>query len=265
MKSGKIHRKTSLKRKIFQYLLLTTLFSVILLGSFWIVSEVKNFQKEVQVLKNIYSENKKLEIKTKILEIKDWIYWIRIHPPESLPKMIPGNTTEPLRSSEYFEKLLQDYCLDSVSRVRYAEDEYVFNNTLDGKALISNGEINQPPVDIFRSGDTSWINIFRVEQLAESRSGGLYYSYSFKKISTEITLQKTSYFSYLPDWKWIIGTGFYEDDFNSIIDIKKKVLFDKLQKNLLNIAPLLLLSLLLSYLIVLFFSKRLVNNLNLFE
>lgn len=265
MKSGKVHRKISLRRKIFQYLLLAALFSLILVGAFWIKSEVKDFNEEVQVLKKTYSENRRLEIKTKILEIKDWIYWVRSHPPESVAGIIPGSAMGSSVGSEDFERRLQEYCLDSVRRVRYAEDEYVFVNTLDGKALISNGNINQPPIDIFRSGDTAWINIFRVEQLAESQSGGLYYTYSFKKISAQITSPKTSYFSYLPEWAWIIGTGFYEDDFNSILDLKKKALRDKLKKNLLNVAPFLILSLLLSYLMVLYFSKRLADNFDLFK
>jgi PAS domain S-box-containing protein len=265
MNSGKVHRKISLRRKIFQYLLLTTLFSLMLLASFWIEREVKSFKKEVQVLKNSFSETKKLEIKTKILEIKDWIYWIQQHPPESVAKKFHSDTTTLLKSSGYYKELLQNYCLDSLSRVRYAENEYIFINTHDGKALISNGKINQPPVDIFRTVDTSWINIFKVEQLAESRSGGYFYTYPFKKISDNNTSEKTSFFSYLPEWKWIIGTGYYEDDFNTIIDLKRKALFHKLQENLLIFTPFLLFSILLSYLIVLFFSKRLTTNFNLFK
>lgn len=262
---GKVHRKISLRRKIFQYLLFITFFSLILLGSFWIESEIKNFRKEVQILKTSFSETKKLEIKSKILETKDWIYWIRNHPPESIIKKTGGDTTDLFRSSDYFNKLLQDYCLDSISRIRYAEDEYVFINTLDGKALISNGKINQPPVDIFTSGDTSWIKIFRIEQLAESHSAGLFHNYAFKKISEEKISEKTSFFSYLPEWRWIIGTGYYEDDFNSVIDLKRKALVLKLKENLLNFTPFFLFSVLLSYLIVLFFSKRLANNFNLFK
>ncbi len=264
MQSEDIKRKISLKRKIFQYLLFTTFFSLILLGSFWIESEVRAFKKEVQVLKKTFSETKKQEIKTNILELKDWISWIQIHPPESITRTF-SDSIDLFRSSEYLNKLLQEYCLDSLSKIRYSEDEYVFINTLDGKALISNGKINHPPVDIFKSGDTAWINIFRVEQLAESQAGGLFYTYPFKKISEQKTSEKTSLFSYLPQWKWIIGLGYYEDDFNSIIDLKRKALFQKLKVTLLNFAPFFLLSILLSYLIVLLFSKRLANNFNLFK
>jgi PAS domain S-box-containing protein len=69
----------------------------------------------------------------------------------------------------------------------------------------------------------------------------------------------------LPEWEWIIGTGYYEDDFNSVIDLKKKAQVLKLKENLLNFAPFFLLSILLSYLIVLLFSKRLSRNFNLFK
>ena len=265
MNSKKVNRKISLRRKIFQYLLFTTLFSLILLGYLWIESEILNFKKEVQELRNTYSETKKIEIRNKILEIKDWLNWIRIHPPESVLKMIHADTTEMFNRQEYTKKLLQDYCLDSLSKVRYAKDDYIFINTLDGKALISDGKSNIPPVDIFKSGDTSWINIFRVEQLAKNYAGGLFHTYSFKKISEQKTVSKTSIFSYLPEWEWIIGTGFYEDDLNSIIDLKRKALYDKLKRKVLSVAPLLLLTILLTYLIVLFFYRRLANNFKLFE
>jgi PAS domain S-box-containing protein len=265
MNSGKVHRKISLRRKIFQYLLFTTFFSLTLLGSFWIESEVKNFNKEILVLKNTYSENQKLEIKTKILEIKDWIYWIRSHPPESVTRIIPGFTNDLFRNSDHFNKLLQEYCLDSLSRIRFTKDEYIFINSLEGKALVSNGKYNIPPVNILTSGDTAWIRIFKIEQLAAIKEQGFFYTYSFKKISALTTSLKTSYFSYLPEWNWIIGTGSYEDDFNSIIELKRRALFSGLRKNLFNFTPFLLISFLISYLIVLFFSKRLAKNITIFK
>lgn len=234
---------------------------MMLLASFWIESEIRNFKNEVQVLKNTFSETKKLEIKNKILEIKDWINWIQIHPPEYITRISHNDSAD----SEYIKKLLQDYCLDSLSRVRFAENEYIFINTFEGKALISNGKINKPPIDIFKTGDTSWINIFRIEQLARFHQGGHFYTYPFKKISDNLTSVKTSFFGYFPEWQWIIGTGYYEDDFNSIIEIKRKALFLQLQENLLNFAPFFLFSLVISYLIFLFFSKRLANNFNLFK
>ncbi|HEX2921548.1 MAG TPA: ATP-binding protein [Bacteroidales bacterium] len=265
MKPGKPKREISLEKKIFQYLLMTTMFSLILLGFFWVKSEITRFKEEVRILKDNFSENRKAEIKTKVLGIKDWISWVRIDPPDSLLRKVPENLANKEIRTQYIEKLIQDYCLDSISKIRYTEDEYVFINTQDGKALISNGILNHPPVDIFSSGDTSWIRIFRVEQSTKSQPGGFYYTYSFKKISSRISSQKTSYFGYIPEWEWIIGTGFYEDDVISIIDSRKKALLLKLKKDLINVIPFLLLSILLNYLIVLIFSKRLSKNFNTFK
>lgn len=264
MNSGKVHRRISLSRKIFQYLLLTTLFSLMLLGFFWVESQVKEFNKEVKVLKENYSETKKLEVKNKILAIKDWIYWIRNHPPESIKKKFPGFTIEAYRNSESFKKLLQDYCLDSLIRIRFGKDEYVFINTMDGEALASNGKINLPPIEIFKTGDTAWIRIFRVEQKSEVAPGGIFYTYSFQKISVPKRVYKTSIFSYLPEWRWIIGTGFYEDDVNTVIELKKQELYAGLRKSLLSVIPVLLFTILFSFLIVLLFSKRLAGNIDIF-
>jgi PAS domain S-box-containing protein len=265
MRKEKTKRKISISRKIFQYLLVSTLFSLILLGSFWIEREIIVFQREVQILKNTYSEYKKAEIKNKILGIKDWIYWIQSHPPEYVTGMVPGLTIDLFRKSDQYRDILQKYCLDSLSRIRFGKDEYIFVNSLDGKALVSNGKYNIPPVDILTSGDTAWIRIFRIEQLAAVKEGGFFYTYSFKKISELTTSLKTSFFSYLPEWNWIIGTGFYKDDLNSIIELKREALILSLRKNLFNFAPFLLILFLLNYLIVMFFSKRLAKNITLFK
>lgn len=116
MKSAKINHKVSLRRKIFQYLLFTTFFSLALLGFFWFESVVKNFQNGVLILKETYSENKKAETKSKILEIKDWIYWVRSHPPGSVLKDLHVINNKSEIYLKDLEGRLQRYCLDSLSK-----------------------------------------------------------------------------------------------------------------------------------------------------
>jgi PAS domain S-box-containing protein len=370
MGTDKVNRKTSLRRKIFQSLLWTTFFALMLAGTFWAIEEVNDFKKGVRLLKETYSENKKSEIKNDILEIKDWIYWVRSHPVDAISKVFTDhiNRITPIETKEgyiskdivqkiydsigisdiqffiingknsiiysspgkdkstalngenllalfrlirsknlkgdfsvprylktesgdsilnsvfYFnsriipgymfttviyrrsvDKILQEYCLDSLNRIRYAKNEYVFINTYEGNALASNGKINQPPVDILNTGDTAWISIFRVEQSAEAHPSGFFYSYPFKKITDSIKSLKTSFFSYLPEWRWIIGTGFYQDDVISVVEQKREELYSVMRKRLLKIAPFLLISVLLSYIIVMFFSRRLAKNIEIFK
>ena len=365
------NKKVSLSNKIFQYLFGAVVFSLILFGLLWTESMISEYKQEITISKNTFTVTKKSEIKNKILEIKDYISWIRSSPllplsyqlPKEIRKLdltalpdlskengipekwkdsialsrvavyvlnkhgdilysgggqskngktrgrtdksgfvkalkinkatgnslilnyrhlntvdsvldnisyfdttlVPELTIASFVSREGFENLLQNYILDSLSRIRYAPDEYVFINTLSGKALVSNGKLNRSPVDILLTGDTLWQSVFKVQQLSASHPDGIFYNYRWRQISKPGISFKTSYFSYLPEWRWIIGTGFYADDVNTILLNKEKELYADMRQGLLKIGFILLISSMLSYLIVLFFSKRMRKNIELFN
>jgi PAS domain S-box-containing protein len=178
---------------------------------------------------------------------------------------LPGHTVISTLSSGIIDNLLQEYILDSLSKLRYAKDDYIFINTFDGKALLSNGKRNNPPVDILKKGSAIWEKVFSMEQLSATQPEGLFYTYTWPKISALKMTSKTSFFSYLPEWKWIIGTGFYEDDIHLIIEQRREELYAGLRASLINMVLFLLFSALVSYLIVVFFSKKLSKNIELFK
>jgi PAS domain S-box-containing protein len=371
------NRKNSVKmsRRIFLNLFGISMLTLISLGFFWIESRLSAYHKEIQLLKKTYSETKKLEIKNKILQIKDYIEWIQyislnpltntlkhqinqltlplINAGEdnarlsnsmqkslndsickskvpvyilntkgeimcsynpfsetgstdlgkeeldllkqikknnstgegTLPlythqdaadsiltiaayfnnRILPGFKVVSFVRSKYFISVLQVHILDSVSRLRYSENEYVFINTIEGKALITHGKYNKKPIDILKSGNTAWLDIFKVQQSSANNTEGIFHTYSWLKPSTLTNSSKTSYFSYIPSWKWIIGTGFYEDDINSVIELRKKELHHDMQKAIFNILLYLLISIALCYFLVWFFSKHLGKNIELFK
>jgi hypothetical protein len=322
MKKSYDNNRISLSRRIFLYLLIVTFFSVFFHGIFWVQNKYKSFQKDVDILKQNYLETKRLELKDKILQIKDYTQWVRYFPLHPLSqtlkeqlsqlnltsfkyktttegrfntlsreitdtlrnsripvyvmnlkgkivftynplsenknykvetvvgnilcqlknnnsgdtvtifhykasgptdstlavvacfnkKLVPGFNVISIVTSEDFESILQIHILDSVSRLRYFENEYVFINTLDGKALITNGKCNKSPVDIRLSHNTTWIKIFKVQQTAVNHSEGVFHTYMWRKLMASDSSLKTSYFSYIPNWKWIIGMGYYQND-----------------------------------------------------
>lgn len=180
-------------------------------------------------------------------------------------QILPGFKVVSIVSSSYFEKVLQQFVLDTISRLRYAENEYIFVNSFSGKALVTNGKYNKNPIDIISSGSKVWISIFKVQQSASQFPEGVFHTYKWKKLSTSDSSLKTSYFSYMPQWKWIIGTGFYEDDVNAIIELKKKALYADMQKSIFEISVYLLISWLLCYFLISLFSRRLKINIDLFK
>ncbi len=178
--------------------------------------------------------------------------------------LIPGFIVATFAGKDNFEQVLQVSVLEAITRIRYNVNEYVFVNTMSGQALITHGIYNKKPIDILKKGDTSWISIFKAEQRAASHPGGVYHSYTFLKPSTLTPSLKTSYFSYMPKWKWIIGTGFYEDDVNSFIELKRKALFAEMEHKMLNVMIYLLCASLFCYLLVSLFSRRFRKNIDLF-
>ncbi|MEI7663139.1 MAG: PAS domain S-box protein [Bacteroidota bacterium] len=362
-------KKYSLNRKIFLYFLGVAFLSVISLGSFWLESKLSDYNEEVALLRQNYSETKKLEIKNKILQVKDYLSWVqnaplpaisktlanqvtrlrrtpvstgnipetipsafrdsainarvpvtvlddngkilysfnpfespenkkpgsrvaellaRVHkqkqgkgtvtfyrtiaPNDSVPEavccyddgILPGCRVVSEVTADFFEGVLQVFFLDTISKLRFSKNEYVFVNTLSGNALITNGIYNRVPINILSSGNSAWIPVFNSQRSSSVHPEGVFYSYRWPKLTTSETSSKTSYFSYFPRWKWIIGTGFYEDDVNAFIDIRKKALFADLEGDIFHVLVYMLASSLLCYLLVLFFSIRLRQNIDLF-
>lgn len=180
-------------------------------------------------------------------------------------KILPGFSVVSKVDSSYFPTLLKIHILDSIARVRFNENEYVFINTLDGKALLSNGARNKKPIDIFTSKNIRWIKLFEVQKNAAKNYKGVYHTYYWPTLNSSPPVLKTSYFSYVPSWGWIIGSGFYHDDINALIATKKQELNSELLKTLGQICFYLFISTLICYLLVRYFSKKLGKNIVLFK
>ncbi|MEI6851213.1 MAG: PAS domain S-box protein [Bacteroidota bacterium] len=366
-------RKTkavSLSRRLLLYLLGAAFISAIVMGIFWIKDEVEDYNFEVSQLKQNYADAQKIELKSKILQIKDYIHWMHSQPLQSVSQIfsqnidrlksvfanatvVNGNLSQAAKDSissaniplcimdgsgkmvfsfspfavadkvessvlensllsqiktrtkgkgivskfkvdnendstlqgiGYYDNeilpgykiasvvpssdlktLLNDHILDTISQLRFTENEYVFVNTMDGKALVTHGKYNKPAVDILNSGNEKWIKIYKVEQTAAHDPDGVFYTYVWPKLATRDSNNKTSYFSYVPWLKWIIGSGFYEDDVNALIEQRRKTLFADLQNNLYQVGVFLLISFFLCLMLVSYFTRRFTANIEAFN
>jgi len=179
--------------------------------------------------------------------------------------ILPGFNVVSVVRSGYLDDVLKVHLLDSINRVRFSENEYVFINSMNGKALLTHGNYNNPPIDILSFGDTAWIKIFRAQQSSARYPEGLFYTYTWPMLTSQGKAIKTSYFSYIPECEWIIGTGFYEDDVNSIIALRRKELHADMQTTIFNIVCLLLAFSLLIYLLVWLLSRHIGKNIEVFK
>ncbi|MBP6870413.1 MAG: cache domain-containing protein [Bacteroidales bacterium] len=160
---------------------------------------------------------------------------------------------------------LKVFALDTISRIRFSENEYIFVNSIDGYALVTHGKYNTIPRKIGNSDNDVWIKTYEIQRTSAHRQEGVYNSYYWPLLNSSETSLKTSYFSYYPKWGWIIGTGYYEKDVEPLIDTLRKELIADLRGNIASIALYIIFATLLCYFLARYLSGQIYKNLEIFK
>jgi len=157
-----------------------------------------------------------------------------------------------------FEETIKSSIRQRLVKYNYGRDYYFFIFDKEGKIIVHKNEN--------KIGNTSYVfdglknkTLKESTEIDDLNSEGNFYQYSFLKYNTQIEdpTTKISYLLKLNDWDWYIGSGFYTDDLNVIINKIKNELEVKHTNNIKNIIfvffilmfLVILLSLLFSYLI----------------
>lgn len=164
-----------------------------------------------------------------------------------------------------FEADVKSGVLQRLSKVRFETDGYIFVNTVDGKALITNGEKLLKPVNIIQSGDTNWITSFNKQLNIFINSGSGIIEYTFRRLVTDDYETKYSFVSSVKPWGWIIGAGFYGNEIKKNIQVRQKELDLKQQKIILRVFFILVLLWIAIRIFSGFLTSRIINGFKLFE
>ena len=169
-------------------------------------------------------------------------------------------------TGEYFDdfsKDIQQNLLVQINRLRFGENGYFFafneNNIylsnirkdVIGKSVFENNNLKNTRSIM----DKMW-------QKAESGGGFIEYVQKINPITNKPTI-KIAYVKYIPKWYWLVGTGFYENDVQALIDKEKEILTSGYENNLYNLFLVSLLAtvilLALSYYISYLIEKKFKN------
>ncbi len=153
-------------------------------------------------------------------------------------------------------KLMQELVLDSLVKVRYDNDEYIFINTYSGHGLITKGKLNNPPLDIITGSDQNWKSIFAKELEFAAKAGGDYLIYNWQRDTTEGATEKISYMTGIEDWKWVIGTGMHTGDIKPILEARSAELKSSILRELGKFLIFVLIYSLIIYLVTRLYSRR---------
>lgn len=106
------------------------------------------------------------------------------------------------------------------------------------------------------NNDAKDIEIVIKRLLEIAKSGGGFSSYTqFKKPTTGLVTKKVSYVKGIDSCQWMIGTGFYEDDLNSLVSSMKRDLDTKFSHYIENIFITSMMLTILFLLLSFYFSK----------
>jgi PAS domain S-box-containing protein len=166
--------------------------------------------------------------------------------------------------SEKVTNILQEVVLDSLSKVKFTNNEYIIINTYDGFALLSKGKRQFPPININESEETNWKDIFHKQLEYAKQSEGGFHTYFWSNNPDIARSEKTSYFSGINDWGWIVGTGFFTSDIDPVIHQMNSELKRDIVNNMIRFLIFLLLLCILAYLTMRFFALKAKSNILLF-
>jgi PAS domain S-box-containing protein len=163
------------------------------------------------------------------------------------------------------QKALQELVLDSLSRVKFEDNEYYIINSMDGNAILTRSIWDKDPKNILTGDDENWKEIFKQQLSLAKTLGGGYITYSWSRNNDKSLSEKISFFSGISKWDWIIGTGKHTDAILPLINQQKKELKTDIRNDVISRLLFMSFIYLLIYLFGRYISRRLQSNLQLFN
>ncbi|XPV68361.1 MAG: cache domain-containing protein [Halarcobacter sp.] len=148
-----------------------------------------------------------------------------------------------------FEESVKKQILSNISSLRYVNNNYIF--VLDYKGTyLSHIKPSVVGKSAFKAKDVQNTQhiINKAIDMAKNKGQGFLSYVQDKKPDTNLATHKTSYVRGINKWEWIIGQGFYDDDYKIKLQEKKQELEEKFKSyisNILTISALLMVILLM--------------------
>lgn len=127
--------------------------------------------------------------------------------------------------------------LSEISRVRFGQEGYIFVNTLDGEALVSNGELMTGGLKLWEVFEPAAAKeLFNKELAMAQVPGGGFIYYNIRNLSdAAVDSPKVSFIYGLPELNWLIGAGLYLDDMETEIEALAGMVQEKLLRDMVLI------------------------------
>lgn len=117
---------------------------------------------------------------------------------------------------EDLETQIRAGLLETISKIRFGKDGYIFINRLNGDALVANGKLisgSRKLWEVFARNPDKTKALFAQEYAAAVKPDGDYIYYSLSKLTDpDKEFPKTSFIYGIHELQWLIGAGVYLDN-----------------------------------------------------
>lgn len=163
-----------------------------------------------------------------------------------------------------YTKDVQKEVLEWISNIRFGSQGYIFINTYNGDALITDGKLINKPKNLWELEDPTGLKVLQEERNAVKNPDGDFIYYSWSKLTSSEISRKISFVKGIPEWEWMVGSGVYIDDIDKTLVQLKAELNKSIRKNLLIIGSVLIILLIFLYVFALYVSKKAQSNIDSF-
>ncbi|QAR32491.1 EAL domain-containing protein [Geovibrio thiophilus] len=166
-----------------------------------------------------------------------------LYPKIAFAKAVPelGLFVAAASYTEYQDAGLKKYILELLREERFGYNDYGYFFIMD-----ENYRILMHPVmkelenrSTFDIADTSGKNLGGLFSSALKTESSAYVSYRWEAPKGKEPEEKITFIAKIPDWNWILATGFYSSDFNSYLDRERSELKGIFYNDIIRIAAVL--------------------------
>ena len=255
-------RKALIRRRfsvvILNWMIILSILPICLIGYMWTSERITQANNDAKKLKNEYIDIQKALIKTQIDALIQDIDF-------ELDMIVKYDLKSSKNTAIEFDAKLRQEILTRFSKIKFGPEGYIFVNTLDGKALIYDGKLQEKPLDIFKSGKKEWIDSYLMQSNGLNVDSGRFFKYVFKKHSSDAKSYKMSYVRKYNRLGWIIGTGVYYDEIDKTINIERAKIKDRIQNDILRLMLLIVFMIIILIIVNKIINKSISQNITAFK
>lgn len=223
--------------------------ATILIG-YEIYENYKDFDKRATTMRKNYIAQQKHIVKQEVIQAVDLIKY-------------------KIEQANKIEKDIEKILLETLSRIRFGKEGYVFVNKLNGDALISNGKVlsgSKKLWEVFGRDQEKMKELYQMEYDAAIKPNGDFIYYSFIKLTdSQVESPKVSFIHGIPKLQWLVGAGVYLDDVEKDILLLKNELGSNLKSKLIYSIVIVVVVIMFFLFLLNIFLNKLKDDLDQFE